>query len=96
MQLGTRLMVSSKNLPLAGTKKFCSRFVGSFAVVALVGPVAVHPVLTGKLRVLHLVFHVSLLHRYEPSGDGVKPPPPIVVDKEEEYEVKALFVHRLQ
>ena len=80
-------MLSSKHLPFGGTKKFCSRFVGPFAVVALVGPVAVHLVLTGKLQGLHLVFHVSLLHRYEPSGDGVKPPPPIVVDEEEEYEV---------
>ena len=44
---------------------------------------------------LHLVFHVSLLCRYEPSGDGVKPPPPIVVDEEEEYEVEALLAHRL-
>ena len=63
--------------------------------MALVGPVAVHLALTGKLQGLHLVFHVSLLCRYEPGGDGVKPPPPIVVDEEEEYEVKALLAHRV-
>ena len=54
-------MLSSKNLPLAGTKKFHSQSVGPFTVVALVGPVAVHLALTGKLQGLHPVFHVSLL-----------------------------------
>ena len=60
------------------------------------GPVAVHLALTGKLRGLHPVFHVSLLCRYEPSGDRVEPPPPIVVDEEEKYEVKALLADRLR
>ena len=89
-------MHSSKNLPLAGTKKVCSRFVVPFAVVALVGPVAVCLALTRKLQGLHPIFHNYLLHRYEPSGDGVETPPPIVVDEEEEYEVKALISHRVQ
>ena len=70
--------------------------MGPFAVVAFVGLVAVHLALTGKLWGLHPVFHVSLLHRYEPSGVGLKPPPPIVVNKEEEYKVEALISHRLQ
>ena len=69
--------------------------MGPFAVVALVGPVAVCLALTRKLRGLHPVFHVSLVFRYKPGGDGVKPQPPIVVDKEEEYKVKALLAHRL-
>ena len=47
-----------------------------------------HLALTRKLGGLHLVFHVSLLCRYEPGGDGVEPPPPIVMDEEEEYEVQ--------
>ena len=63
--------------------------------MALVGPVVMHLVLTGKLRGLHLVFHISLFHRYKPGGDGVKPPPYIVVNEEDEYEVKALNAHRL-
>ena len=70
--------------------------MGPFTLVALVGPVAVCLMLTGKLRGLHLVFYISLLCRYETSGDGVKPPPPIVVDEEEEYEVKALLSHQAQ
>ena len=48
--------------------------MGPFAVVASVGPVAVHLALTRKLQGLHPVFYVSLLHRYKPGGDGVEPP----------------------
>ena len=70
--------------------------MGPFAVVALVGPVAVHLALTGKLRGLHPVFHVSLLRRYKPNGDGVKTSPPILVDKEEEYQVKTLLARRVR
>ena len=69
--------------------------MGPFAVVDLVDPVAVRLVLTRKLQGLRPVFHISLLHRYEPGGDGVKPPPPIVVDEKEEYEVQALFSHQV-
>ena len=63
--------------------------------MGLVGPVAVHLVLTKKLWGLHPAFHISLLRRYKPDGDGVKPLPPIVVDEEEEYEVKALLSHQV-
>ena len=70
--------------------------MGLFAIVGLVGPVAVRLALTRKLRGLHPVFHVYLLHRYEPGGDGVEPPPPIIVDEEEEYEVEALLAHQVQ
>ena len=70
--------------------------MGPFAVVALVGPVAVRLALTGKLQGLHPVFHAPLLRRYEPSGDGIELPPPIVVNEEEEFEVEALLAHRVQ
>ena len=70
--------------------------MGPFTVEALVGPVAVYLVLTRKLRGLHPVFHVSLLRRFKLGGDGVKPPPLIIVDAEEEYEVEALLAHRLR
>ena len=52
--------------------------------------------LTRKLQGLQPVFHVSLLRRYKPSGDGVEPQPPIVVDEEEEYEVKALLAYQVR
>ena len=69
--------------------------MGPFPVLALVGPVAVCLALTRKLQGLHPVFHVSLLCRYKPCGAGVEPPPPIVVDKEEEYEVEALLAQKV-
>ena len=64
--------------------------------MALVGPVAVCLALTEKLQGFHPVFHISLLHRYNPGGDGVEPPTPIIVDEEEEYKVVALLSHQVQ
>ena len=60
-------------------------------MVALVGPVAECLVLTRKLWGLHLVFHVSLLRRCKPSGDGVEPSPPIVADEEENTRSRPYF-----
>ena len=70
--------------------------MGPFVIVALVGPIAVCLLLTRKLQGLHPVFHVSLLCGYDPDGDGVEPPTPIIVDEEEEYKVKALLSLRVR
>ena len=65
--------------------------MGPFAVVDLVGPVAVHLALTRKLRGLHPVFHISLLRRYKPGGDGVGPLPPIVADEKKNIMSRPYF-----
>ena len=70
--------------------------MGPFTVEALIGPVAVRLALRGKLRGVHPIFHVSLLRRYQPGGDGVEPPPPVTIDEEDEYEVEALVAHRVR
>ena len=46
---------------------------------------------------IHPVFHVSNLRRYVHSVEFncvEKPPPPILVDGEEEYEVEAILSHK--
>ena len=45
---------------------------------------------------LHPVFHVSRLKPFVPGGgDGVQPPPPVVVDEGEvEYEVERIVEER--
>ena len=46
---------------------------------------------------IHPVFHVSNLRRYgrsERFARGEKPPPPILVDGEEEYEVESILRHK--
>lgn len=68
--------------------------MGPFRVIGLVGPVAVRLELSGKLRGVHPVFHISLVRRYTAGGDGVDPPDPVVIDDQVEYEVEALLAHR--
>ena len=46
---------------------------------------------------IHLVFHVSNLERFHRSEEferEKRPPSPIVVDGEEEYEVEAILSHK--
>ena len=57
------------------------------------GSVAVYLELSGKLHGHHLVFHISLLLRYLPDVDRVKPTAPIIIDDMDENEVEALIAH---
>ena len=46
---------------------------------------------------IHPVFHISNMRRYvrsEEFSHAEKPPPPIMVDGEEEYEVEAILRHK--
>ena len=46
---------------------------------------------------IHPVFHVSLLKRYHRCAEferAEKPPPPVMVEGEEEYEVEAILRHK--
>ena len=57
------------------------------------GPVAVHLKLSGKLCGHHPVFHVSLLHKYLPGGDGVNLEALLIIEDVDEYEVEALIAY---
>ena len=48
--------------------------MGPFIITACIGEVAYHLDLKGQFTHVHPVFHVSLLHRFVASGDGIKPP----------------------
>ena len=50
--------------------------------------------LSKKLFRYYPVFHVSLLCRYLPRGNGVKPPTLVKEENEAEYKMKALIFHR--
>ena len=48
---------------------------------------------------IHPVFHISLLEPYKPStipGRTREPPPPIVIDNEEEWEVEEILDSELR
>jgi len=93
-QVGDQLLLSTKNVRLKspGAKKLLPKWIGPYKVTHKVGKVAYQLDLPGNLKI-HDVFHVSLLHPYLSDGT-VQPPPPILIEGEEEFEVDRILDHR--
>ena len=65
-----------------GSLLFYTWFIGMSILVFVVGTADIQLALIRKLRGLHPVFKLYLLHRYITVGDGLKPPIPINMDDE--------------
>ena len=88
------MLLSSKTLHLAGTRKLRARFIGPFRVVEHIGKIAYRLDLRGRFKGVHNVFHVSQLKRHIPGGSSTSLPEPIQVEGEDHFEVEALLQHR--
>ena len=65
-----KVLLSTKNLQLHGTRKFCDRFVGLFIVTECIGNTAYRLDLScsAALSGVHNVFHVLLLCGWLTNG----------------------------
>ena len=88
------VLLSSKTLHLAGTRKLRTRFVGPFRVMERIGKTAYRLDLRQRFKDVHNVFHVSQLRKHIPGGSFANTPEPIQVEGEEHFEVEALLQHR--
>ena len=88
------MLLSSKALHLAGTRKLRTRFVGPFRAMENVRKTAYKLDLRGRFKDVHNVFHVSQLHKHIPGSSSANPPEPIQVEGEEHFEIEALLQHR--
>ena len=57
--MGEKVLLSSKTLHLAGTRKLWTRFVGPFRVLERVGKTAYRLDLRGRFKDVYNIFHVS-------------------------------------
>ena len=83
-KVGDSLLLSTKNIRLKtpGSQKLLPRWIGPYNVVSKVGHVAYHLDLPEALTI-HDVFHVSLSRPYASDGT-VQPPPPILIEDEQQ------------
>jgi hypothetical protein len=97
-KVGDEVLLSMKYLNLKHSEKSCKllpKWIDSFEVVQVVGPVAYKLKMNPGWRVHH-VFHVSLLEAYGESGRVQPPPPPIEMEGALKYEVESILEHRFR
>jgi len=94
-QVGQRVLLNTKNLKVksTGTRKFLPKFIGPFKILRKLGPVAYELELPPSYK-FHDVFHVSLLEEFHDSGDYQPPPPTVMLEGEDEFEVESILMHK--
>ena len=88
------MLLSSKTLYLAGTRKLRTRFVGPFRVIEGIGKTAYRLDHRDIFKDIHNVFRMSQLKKRIPGGSSANPPEPIQLESKEHFEVEALLQHR--
>ncbi|MBW0471082.1 hypothetical protein O181_010797 [Austropuccinia psidii MF-1] len=92
--------LASKNLKTTRpTKKLSGRWLGPFQVFKNIGSHAYHLKLPQQLKSVHPVFHVSLLEPVKKSSIpncNQLPPPPVLVEDKEEWEVAQVLNSKLK
>ncbi|MBW0516154.1 hypothetical protein O181_055869 [Austropuccinia psidii MF-1] len=90
-QPGDKVRLASKNIKTKRpTKKLSERSLGPFEVIKKIGSHAYHLKLPSQWKSVHPVFHVSLLELVKQSAIPnchQFPPPPVLVEEKEEWEV---------
>ena len=92
--LGQRVWLEGKNLPFnVPSRKLAPKRYGPFKITQKISGVAYRLELPTYLKV-HNVFHIDLLTPYketEQYGPSFSPPPPDLIDGEEEQEIEAIL-----
>ncbi|MBW0565357.1 hypothetical protein O181_105072 [Austropuccinia psidii MF-1] len=99
-QPGDKVWLASKNIKTTRpTKKLSERWVGPFEVLKKIGSHAYHLKLPQQWKSVHPVFHVSLLEPVKYSTIPNRhqlPPPPVLVEEQEEWEVAQVLDSKLK
>ncbi|MBW0497573.1 hypothetical protein O181_037288 [Austropuccinia psidii MF-1] len=97
---GDMVWLSSKNIKLTRpTKKLSERWLGPFSFLKKVITHAYHLKLPSQWKFIHPVFHISLFKPVKTSknpNQHQEPPPPIIIEGQEEWEVSQILDSKLK
>ncbi|MBW0515357.1 hypothetical protein O181_055072, partial [Austropuccinia psidii MF-1] len=95
-----KVWLASKNIKITRpTKKLSERWLGAFEVLKKIGSHAYHLKLPQQWESVHTAFHVSLLEPVKHStisNQHQLPPPPVLVEEQEEWEVAQVLDSKLK
>ena len=80
------------------TKKFSEKYLGPYEIINQAGPLSWTLWLPDFMRVIHPVFHVSMLEPSTPNSipDCTQPPPPpVLIDGKPEYKISEILDSKL-
>ena len=98
--MGDKVLLSTRHIRVDPhlPSKLRRRFVGPYKITEKISSVAYRLDLPPTWKV-HPVFHVANLKRFHESMEFDReemPPPPVIVEGEEEYEVESILRHKGQ
>jgi hypothetical protein len=97
--VGDKVWLSSRNISTQRpAKKLDHRYLGPYKILEKIGDLAYRLDLPRQIRI-HNVFHVALLYRYKANeipNRLPEPPPIVIVDGHEEFEVEKILSSRIR
>ncbi len=96
-EAGQQVMLHTKNVRMAGTKKLLPRWLLPFVISKVINPVAYQQALPSSMGKLHNVFHVGLLKPYfaDAARATFRPLMPQLADEQGPvFEVERILDHR--
>ena len=98
---GAMVMLNRKHIEtVRPNRKFDDKMLGPFKITAQVGPASFRLSLPSSWGRHHPVFHVSLLEPYRqnslPARAQLPPPPPIIVNGHQEFDIRDILDSRIR
>jgi hypothetical protein len=95
---GEEVWLNSKHISTTRpTAKFSHRWLGPYKILSKVNTNAFKLSLPKEMQNIHPVFHVNLLRKFKKSeieGQAQTPPPPVIIEGHEEFEVNEILNKR--
>ena len=94
---GDKVWLDMQNIKMNHHKKIGPKREGHFKITKVIGPITYQLKLLATWRI-HPVFHTTLLRQYKETevygANFPRPPPDMIIEGEEVYEVEQILKHR--